>query len=594
MDLLVALASVTAYLYSVGTALLGGTDVYFDITVVVVLVVSLGDFYEDRLKRRAAGRLTDLTEDRVSEARVRRPDGPALVDVEDVAAGDELLVRPGERIPLDGTVVEGSGTVDESLVTGESVPVRRTVGDDVVGGGVLTDGALVVEVDDGAASTLDRLVTLLWDIQSTRPGAQRLADRLAAVFVPSVVVLAVAGAGYHLLAGASLAAAFLTGLAVLVVSCPCALGLATPLAVASGISTALDRGVVVTDGSLFERATETDVVVFDKTGTLTTGRMELLEWTGEASTLRLAAAVEQFSDHPIAEAVTDAAAPAEGTVEEFERHPGRGVSATVGDERVTVGRPGLFDGVPTDLRERYGTAVDDGHLPALVGRDGRVDGLLVAGDRPRETWSDVVSALDAAGMEVVVLTGDSREASARFERHPAVAETFAGVPPEGKAAVVERLRARGPTAMVGDGSNDAPALATADLGIALESGTRLAADAADAVVTTDDLTAVPAVFELTRSARRRIRENLGWAFLYNAVAIPLAVTGLLNPLLAALAMATSSLLVVANSARPLLDASATDDATDANPVDSDATDSDATDATDGTAPDRPGDPRTAR
>ncbi len=568
MDLLVALASVTAYVYSVGSTLLGGTEVYFDITVVIVLVVSLGDYYEDRLKRRAAGRLSDLTASQVDEARVRTPDGPERVGIDAVDPGDELVVREGERIPLDGAVVEGSGAVDESLVTGESVPVRRGEGDEVVGGAVLVDGALVVEVADDATSTLDRIVSLLWDIQSTRPGAQRLADRIAAVFVPSVLVLAVAAAGYHLLAGATLTGAFLTGLAVLVVSCPCALGLATPLAVASGISSALERGVVVTDGAVFERASETDVVAFDKTGTLTAGRMELLSWTGDEAALARAAAVEQFSDHPIARCVTEAATPADAPVSAFERRPG-GVAADVGDERVLVGRPSLFESagwpVPAAMRTRYESGVVDGLLPALVGTGGTVDGVLVAGDRPRENWEQVVSSLAAAGMDVVVLTGDSPEASATYERHPAVSDVFAGVPPEAKAEVVDRLRERGTTAMVGDGSNDAPALASADLGIALASGTDLAADAADAVVTTDDLAAVPAVFSLTRSTRRRIRENLGWAFLYNAVAIPLAVTGLLNPLLAALAMATSSLLVVANSARSLdasLDADAGDASTD--------------------------------
>ncbi|MFB6107257.1 MAG: heavy metal translocating P-type ATPase [Haloplanus sp.] len=583
MDLLVALAASTAYVYSTATLLLGGTEVYFDITTVVVLVVTLGGYYETRVKARAAGRLTELTEHRVDEARRRTADGTETVAVDAVDPGDELVVRAGDRVPVDGTIVEGTAAVDESLVTGESVPVRRSVGDDVVGGGLVTEGGVVVAAAADATSTLDRLVDHLWSVQSSRPGVQRLADRLAAVFVPVVLVLAVLAAGAGLLTGAAPTDALLTGLAVLVVSCPCALGLATPLAVASGVGEALDAGVVVTDGSVFERATEADVVAFDKTGTLTTGRMRLLDAVGEDDALARAAAVESFSTHPVASAVTDALDPADAAVDDFERHPGRGVSATVDGDRVVVGRADLFglgadgesatdaDGphsdawtVPADLRDRYDAAVESGHLAAYVGWDDRVRGVVVAGDEPRPEWEAVVSTLADEVGRVVVLTGDGEAAAARFRDHPAIDEVFAGVPPEAKAEVVDRLRAEGTTVMVGDGSNDAPALAAADLGISMESGTRLAADAADAVVTTDDLSTVPLVFDLTAATRRRIRENLGWAFVYNAIAVPVAALGLLNPLLAAVAMATSSLLVVANSARALCP-DADEGGTDARP-----------------------------
>jgi Cu2+-exporting ATPase len=595
MDLLVALAATTAYVYSTVTLALGGTEVYFDISVVVVLVVSIGTYYETTIKERAASALTELTEERVDRARRRIAASDAASDeattteevaIDDLGPGDEVVVRPGERVPVDGTVVEGTAAVDESLVTGESVPERKTSGESVIGGALVTDGALVVTVDDAEESTLDRLVTRLWDIQSARPGAQRLADRLAAVFVPLVIVLAVIAVGVHGLAlGAMPTAALLTGLAVLVVSCPCALGLATPLAVASAIREALDRGIVVTDESVFEAATETDVVAFDKTGTLTTGRMQVVETAvgdGDGTTsapgtvpdggttttdtdgsaaatdrtiLGRASAVEQFSDHPLAAAITDHTAPPDVPVDDFERHPGQGVSATVDGQRVVVGRAALFEtrdwAIPAALRDRYEAARDAGQVPALVGWDGRARGLVVGGDTPRPEWESVVTDL-GRDHGVVVITGDDERAADRFRDHDAVDQVFAGVPPEAKAEVVERLRSEGVVAMVGDGSNDAPALAAADLGIALESGTRLAADAADAVITTDDLTAVPRVFALTRAARRRIRQNLGWAFLYNAIAVPLTMAGLINPLFAAVAMATSSLLVVGNSSRSLL------------------------------------------
>jgi Cu2+-exporting ATPase len=565
MDLLVALAAVTAYVYSTGVLLTGGVEVYYDVSVVIVVVVTVGNHYEARIRERAAGHLTDLTEERVDEARRRGPDGTETVPLEDLDPGDEVVVRAGERVPVDGVVTEGTGAADESLVTGESLPARKAPGDEVVGGAMLVDGGVVVEVGEDATSTADRLVATLWSVQSGRPGAQRLADRLAAAFVPLVLAVAAVATGVALLTGAAPTNAFLTGLAVLVVSCPCALGLATPLAVASGVREALDRGVVVTSGEVFERATETDVVVLDKTGTLTTGEMAVhgvhtddtdgADGASEREVLARAAAVETFAEHPVARAIADRAAPTDPTVEGFTDHPGRGVSADVDGERVLVGRPALFEAegwtVPGSLADRARRTEEAGQVPALVGWDGRARGLVVAGDRPREGWESAVADLASGGRRVVVLTGDGEAAVRPFRESPHVDEVFAGVPPEGKAAVVERLRGDGTVAMVGDGSNDAPALAAADLGIALESGTRLAADAADVVVTTGDLATVPAVFELTRAARRRVRANIGWAFLYNAVAVPLAAVGMINPLFAALAMAASSLLVVANSARPM-------------------------------------------
>jgi Cu2+-exporting ATPase len=449
----------------------------------------------------------------------------------------------------------------------------------------------VIEADEAATSTLDRLVTHLWNVRSSRSGVQRLADRIAAVFVPVVVLLALTAFVVHLALGAAPTAAFLTGLTVLVVSCPCALGLATPLAVAAGVREALDAGVVVTDGDVFERATAADIVAFDKTGTLTTGEMRLADACGDDDAIARAAAVERFADHPMGTAVTEAvdaggasptprdAGSTDITVDDFERHPGRGVSGEVsktprgagdaGDsDRVTVGRADLFEGceIPDAYRERYDRAVDAGRVAAYVGWDDRVRGVLVAGDEPRSEWESVVSAVAADVGRVVVITGDGESAAARFREHPDVDDVFAGVPPEAKAEVIERLRTEGTTVMVGDGSNDAPALAAADLGISLESGTRLAADAADAVITTGDLTTVPQVFDLTAATKRRLRGNLGWAFLYNALAVPAAALGVLNPLVAAVAMAASSLLVVGNSARGLAtDGGRDDDARTANP-----------------------------
>ena len=560
MDLLVTLAASSAYVYSTAAVLVGETHVYFDVTVAIILVVTLGNYYEDRIKRKAAGMLSDLAASRVAEARRRTADGVETVAVEDLQPGDIVEIRPGERVPVDGTVREGTAAVDEALVTGESMPRTKRTGDDVLGGTVVTDRPLAVEVGDDATSTLDRLVELLWDIQSSRSGVQRLADKLATIFVPTVLVLAVLAFAWTLFGGESATAALLVGLTVLIVSCPCALGLATPLAVASGIKAAASRGIVVASEAVFEAVPDVDVVVFDKTGTLTDGDMAVLRVDGDDDALRVAAALERFSAHPLASALVTAADDAgvdgpdvpadDATVTD------RGVTGTVEGEDVVVGHPTLVRdegfAVGDDTHAAIEAARDEGAVPVVVAWGDSVRAVVVVGDEPRDAWDDVVSAVAADGRrDVVVLTGDSERAARRFRDHPDVTDVFAGVPPEAKAETVQRLRSRGTVAMVGDGSNDAPALAAADIGIALGTGTDIAGDAADAVLVGRDIDAIPEVFSLSAGVNRRIRGNLTWAFGYNAVAIPLAALGLLNPLFAAIAMGTSSLLVVANSARSL-------------------------------------------
>jgi len=603
MDLLVAIAAVSAHLYSTLTVVVGGTHVYYDVTVAIVVIVTVGNRYESTLKRRATDRLSELTAVRVDEATriVGAGDGDdggdvatETVGVDDLSGGDRLLVRAGERVPVDGEVIDGTAAVDESIVTGESLPVRKAVGDRVVGGSAVAGGAVTVRAGPDATSSLDRIAELVWDLQSGTSGIQKLADRLATVFVPTVLALAALIAAAYLAAGAGVAGALLVGLTVLIVSCPCALGLATPLAVAAGLRDALDRSIVVLDDSVFERLRGAGVVVFDKTGTLTTGEMRLLDADVDPDLLAAAAALERRSSHPVGRAIaaavdgdeadgsaaggvdpdgdpagiaadggpTAAASEDDGgpgpAVDRFESHP-RGVTGVVDGERVAVGHPDLFrergwtvpDGVAAAVADARGA----GRVPVAVGREGTAEGVVVVGDEVREGWAAPVSELAASGVEVVVLTGDDPEAAAPFREHPAVDRAFAGVPPEGKAETIDRLGrgTDGETVMVGDGTNDAPALAAADLGIALGGGTAMAADAADAAIVDDDLSSVGTVFDLSRAAGRRMKGNVAWAFCYNAVAIPLAALGLLNPLFAAAAMGTSSLLVVANSARPLLD-----------------------------------------
>ncbi|MFC6615411.1 heavy metal translocating P-type ATPase [Halopenitus salinus] len=587
MDLLVSLAAAGSYGYSTLALFLGQTDLYFDVTIAVVLVVTAGGQYETRIKRRATGLLSDLTTAMDETARLASGEE---VTVSEIAPGQRLRVRPGERIPLDGTVVEGVAAVDESLVTGESIPETKRPGDAVRGGTIVADAPLVVAVGEDAESTLDRLVELLWDVQSSRSGAQRLADRLATVFVPLVAATALAVGAVRLATGSSPTAAALVALTVLIVSCPCAFGLATPLAVAAGIREAAERGIVVASDALFEEATSVDAVVLDKTGTLTDGEMRVLDVeTAEGTTadrlLRRAVELERASPHPIAEAIVEGAdrlrsdgglsdrepsgveslddvdEPREGPSSGRDRPDrpettvhDRGVVASIDGVERRVGHPSLFDdwAVPDRLADAADSVRTRGNVPVLVGWDGSARGVIAVGDDVRDGWEAFVSDLRDRGMEVVVLTGDSPESAARFEEHPNVDRVFAGVPPEAKAATVSRLAADRSVAMVGDGSNDAPALAAATVGIAVASGTDLALDAADAIVLEDRLGAVTELFDLAAGTGRRIRTNLGWALVYNAVAIPLAVAGLLNPLLAAVAMGASSLLVVANSARSIL------------------------------------------
>ena len=558
MDLLVSIAALSAYFYSTVAMLLGRSDLYFDVSVAIVLVVTIGGAYEQLLKRRA---LADVSvADFEGDESARRPDGEEIA-VDALEPGDEVLVRPGERVPLDGTVASGTAAVDTALLTGEPEPETLGPGAAIPGGAIVTDAPLIVTVGAETESTRDRLLASLWSIQTDRPGIQRLADRLATIFVPLVVILAIGIGGILLATGEPPTSALLVSLTVLIVACPCALGLATPLAVAAGVRDGLRRRILIVRSSIFEEAPTVTTVVLDKTGTLTGGEMTVHAVEGEEPDRLLdrAAAVERYSEHPIARAICDAAGDrpvrANGGAVDTIEPTGRGIEGTVDGESVTVGHPDLLRdrgySIPERFANRSDRVRDAGHVPVMVGWNGAVRGVIVVGDAPRPGWEQAIDRL-AEGRDVVVLTGDAGPAADRFRDHPGVDRVFVGVPPEGKAATVKRLQERGPVAMVGDGSNDAPGIAAADVGIAISGGTALAIDAADAVIQGEDLAAVADLFDVVSGTNRRIRGNLSWAFVYNGIAIPLAIAGLLNPLLAAVAMATSSVLVVTNTARPVV------------------------------------------
>ncbi|AXR80883.1 heavy metal translocating P-type ATPase [Natrarchaeobaculum sulfurireducens] len=555
--LLAAFTIVAAYAYGTLAVANGQIDVYYDVTIVVAALVMAAVFYESTVKRRATDRLTDLTISQVDDARVLEGDGSTTtIPVADLESGDRVLVRAGERVPVDGTLEGGRCTMDEAVVTGESLPVSKAPGDDVIGGSVVTGDAAVVAVGEETTSSIDRLTETVWDVQSADHGVGRRADALAAKLTPFVLASGTV-VGFALLGlGHGVATAAMGVLLTVVVVSPWALAFAPPLSVAESVTEALEEGIVVFDESVFERLRAVDAVVFDKTGTLTTGAMAVREADVDDDLLAAAAALETRASHPAAAAIAATVDDLPGTVEEFHT-TATGVSGVVDGEDVLVGHPVLFDERGWDLESGLEARVADvrerGLLPVVVGRNGRAEGIVVVGDEPRANWEKTVSRLDESGVDVVVLTGDDASAATRFGDHPGVSHVLAGVSPGGKTAAVRRLRTTGTVAMVGDGTNDAPALAAADLGISLGSGTALASDAADLAIADDDLAGVERAFRLANAAGNRVRQNVGLALGYNAIAIPVALAGVMTPLFATGAIALTAVLVGANASRPLLE-----------------------------------------
>lgn len=549
MDALLAVSILAAYGYSVFQLVRDPTDLYFDVAGSIVAVVTIGRFLERGARVNATRALGRILQAWSPEARVLRDGRYLICALDEIAPGDRIFVRRGETIPVDGTIVGGVGAVDESLLTGEPFPAARRAGEQVLGGAILREGTLEIEVGATVESRVAHLARVLWRAQTAAAGASGRVDRIARAFVPAVLALAlVVGLGFHL-GGAPFERALLAALATLIVSCPCTFGLAIPLTTAAALSAGLRRGILVTSADLFERAPRIDIVAFDKTGTLSTGEMTVVDVVGPPEIAVRAAAVERDASHPVAQAIARLDRTRSAT--DVEVHPGRGASGSVGGRRVTVGSRALFDAlgwsIPATLAAQVAQRASGESVVSYVGWEGCAHGAVVTRDRPRPEWERVVAAL-RAHVEVVLLTG---------AEHPhgyvgPVDTVLAGVPPEAKAAAVRRLKARGRVAMIGDGSNDAPALAEADLGIAFGAPTALAAEAADIVIPGDRLALVLDAFALIGAAQRRIRQNLAWALSYNAVAIPLAVAGVLNPLFAAVAMAASSIVVVLNATRPIL------------------------------------------
>ncbi|MBC8445155.1 MAG: cation-translocating P-type ATPase [Rhodospirillaceae bacterium] len=548
MDNLLAIAILAAYGYSIGQLLMGSLDLYFDVAATIVAVVTIGRYFEREAKAKATTELTRIMESWTPLARTRRDGKFQSLSLAELVPDDRVVIDQGEIVPVDGVIIDGEGAINESLMTGEPFPVSRGPGEHVLGGTHLVEGSLEIEVGHIVESQLDNLARVLWNAQSASSGAHGMADRVARVFVPVVLALALLVMAVMLMDGSSFGVALLAGMATLIVSCPCTFGLAIPLTTAAGLSWDLRHGIIITSADAFEKAPVIDIVAIDKTGTLSTGDMAVTQVLGPDDVIQIAAAVERLSPHPIAEAI--ARMDSSRTADDIENRPGKGAIATVDGRHAAVGSRSLFAtlgwGIPDEITHQIAANDLCAGVVSYVGWDGYIHGAIITQDKARPEWDKVINELHEK-CRVVLLTG--AENPGGYEE--GLDDVFAGIPPEGKAAVIKRLRAEGTVVMIGDGSNDAPALAAADLGIAFGAPTALAAEAADVVIPGDRLERVFTAFELIYTIRRRIRQNLGWALLYNATAIPLAVSGLLNPLFAALAMSTSSLLVIWNSSRPI-------------------------------------------
>ncbi|MEV5101491.1 heavy metal translocating P-type ATPase [Streptomyces massasporeus] len=542
----------------------GAGNIYLEAAAGVTAFILAGRYFEARAKRKAGAALRALLELGAKDVTVLRADGrEQTVQVAELRTGDRFLVRPGEKIATDGTVEEGSSAVDASMLTGESVPVEVSAGDPVTGATINVGGRLVVRATRvGADTQLARMARLVEDAQNGKAAAQRLADRISAVFVPVVIALALGTLGFWLGNGVGLTAAFTAAVAVLVIACPCALGLATPTALMVGTGRGAQLGILIKGPEVLESTRRVDTVVLDKTGTVTTGRMTLLavhtaEGTDETDVLRLAGALEHSSEHPIARAVADGALEKLGALpvpEDFANVPGLGVQGVVEGHAVLVGRERLLADwamrLPEGLAGARAAAEDAGRTAIAVAWDGEARAVLEVADAVKDTSAEAVGRLRALGLTPILLTGDNEAVARSVAREVGIDEVIAEVLPQDKVDVVKQLQAEGRSvAMVGDGVNDAAALAQADLGLAMGTGTDAAIEAGDLTLVRGDLRAAADAIRLARRTLGTIRSNLFWAFAYNVAALPLAASGLLTPMIAGAAMAFSSVFVVGNSLR---------------------------------------------
>ena len=573
MDFLVAMGTSVAYFYSVIVVVwpdvlpveVGERDVYFEVSAVIIAFVLLGRYMEDIIKRKSSAAVRKLMDLRPATAHVLRDAQEMEVPAETLLVGDIVVVRPGERIATDGEVLDGGSAIDEKLLTGESMPVEKHPGDTVIGGTVNGTGSFrFTATRVGSETTLNQIITLVEEAQTSSAAIQRVADKVVRVFVPSVVTIALAAFVGWTVAG-DLPQAILAFIAVLIIACPCAMGIATPAALMVGVGKGAEAGILIRSAEYVEQALHLTTVVFDKTGTLTRGEPIVTDVLAidprpdgldEAQVIGLAAAAEAGSEHPLGEAIIRRAR-MDGSelarAEAFAAIPGHGVSVEVDGREVLLGNRRLMAHceitLPSGVEQRVQYLETDGKTVMLLAVDGRLAGVIAVADTVKDHAIEAVADLRREGVDVVMLTGDNERTAQAIAAQVGIERVIAGVLPDDKAREIRRLRDAGEiVAMVGDGINDAPALATADIGIALGSGSDVAKETGGLLLVKDDLRDVGVAIRLSRATMRKIRQNLFWAFAYNAAAIPVAAAGLLNPIIAAAAMALSSLSVISNSA----------------------------------------------
>ncbi|WP_257162619.1 heavy metal translocating P-type ATPase [Corynebacterium cystitidis] len=582
MDTLITLGTSAAYWWSIYALFFGNAgvtgmtmemsllpsdtsmdEIYLETTAVVITFLLLGRWFETKAKGHSSEALRDLLNMGAKDAAVIRDGAEVRVLIAQLQVGDRFIVRPGEKIATDGRVVDGSSAVDESMLTGESVPVEVTAGDIVTGATLNTSGRLIVEATRvGAATTLSQMAKLVSDAQAGKAPVERLVDRISAIFVPVVIIIAILTLIGHLLVGHELAHAFTAAVAVLIIACPCALGLATPTAILVGTGRGAQLGLLIKGPEILESTRQADTIVLDKTGTVTSGEMNVTHITAaegctNEEVLALAATIEAGSEHPIAQAIVRASQstrssmePAEElTATNFQNEAGIGVSGIVGENRIMVGRPTAPLGA---LQQAVDQAQQSGGTPVVVTRNDEAIGTITVRDTIKDTSAEAVHHFQELGLTPYLLTGDNRSAAEAVAAEVGVAaqNVIAEVMPEDKVTVIQRLQGEGKhVAMVGDGVNDAAALATADLGLAMGAGTDVAIEASDITLMNNDLRSAVDAIRLSRKTLGTIKGNLFWAFAYNVVLIPVAALGLLNPMLAGIAMAFSSVFVVSNSLR---------------------------------------------
>jgi P-type Cu+ transporter len=568
MDFLIALGTTVAYFYSVAVVFapdllpvkVEEREVYFEVSAVIIAFVLLGKYMEEIIKKRSSAAVRKLMDLRPAIAHVVRDGVETGVPADSIMAGEIVVVRPGERVPTDGEVVEGTSSIDESMLTGESMPVEKSPGVSLIGGTLNRTGMLRFQATRvGRDTTLSQIVKLVEEAQASTAQVQRLADEVTRYFVPAVVGVAfLAFAGWWL--SGNFPQALLAFIAVLIISCPCALGVATPAALMVGVGKGAEAGILIRGAEVLERARKLNVVVFDKTGTLTRGEPNVTDIVSfrdcdEAKVLRLGAAVEVGSEHPLGEAIVRAAKhrgldlpPVTG----FEALPGHGIRGQVDGHNILLGNRHFFhcEGIEVSAADEPMAQLErDGKTAMIVGVDGSLAGIIAVADTLKPEAREAIGALKREGVEVAMLTGDNERTARAIAHQLGIDRVIAEVLPRDKAKIIKDLQSEGKmVAMVGDGVNDAPALATADIGIAIGSGSDVAKETGGIILIKDDVREVVIAIRLSRATLRKIKQNLFWAFIYNAIGIPIAALGFLNPIIAAAAMALSSLSVIVNSA----------------------------------------------